>query len=234
MSTTPSLPPSGLPAAVLFDMDGTLVDSEGLWLEAEHVVMGRLGGQWSDADQAHCLGGPLERVADYMIEQSGSPVSSAEVGTMLLDEMEGRLRTSPLAWRPGARALLLECRARGIPTALVSASWHRLIEAVAEQVHEDIRMVAFDAVVAGDHVAQSKPHPEPYLRAAALLAVEPQHCLAIEDSPTGVRSAAAAGCAVAAVPHIAEVHEPGVAIVGTLVGRDLDDLWRAATAARTT
>jgi len=215
------------PAAVLFDMDGTLVDSEGLWLQAEEAVMRGLGASWSSADQAHCLGGPLERVAEYMIDRAGATASVDEVGTMLLDEMEHRLRTSPLMWRPGARELLLECRNAGLPTALVSASWKRLIDAVAEHIHEDLRVPAFDVVVAGDDVEQSKPHPDPYLRAARLLGVHPDACLAIEDSPTGVRSAVAAGCRVVAVPHIAEVREAGVAIIETLAGRTVADLWSA-------
>ena len=225
-------PPSpDRPAAVLFDMDGTLVDSEGLWLQAEEAVMRELGSRWSSADQAHCLGGPVERVAEYMIERSGALVPVDEVGTMLLDEMEHRLRATPLLWRPGARELLLECRASGLPTALVSASWKRLIDAVAEHIQEDLRIAAFDVVVAGDDVQQSKPHPDPYLMAARLLGVHPEDCLAIEDSPTGVRSAAAAGCRVVAVPHIAEVREDGVAIIDTLVDRSLDDLWSATSSA---
>lgn len=225
-------PPSpDTPAAVLFDMDGTLVDSEGLWLQAEEAVMRGLGATWSSADQAHCLGGPLERVAEYMIDRSGATASVDEVGTMLLDEMEHRLRTSPLLWRPGARELLLECRNAGLPTALVSASWKRLIDAVAEHIHEDLRVAAFDVVVAGDDVEQSKPHPDPYLMAARLLGVHPDDCLAIEDSPTGVRSAAAAGCRVVAVPHIAEVREPGVHVIDSLDGRSLEDLWSATSSA---
>ena len=220
------------PAAVLFDMDGTLVDSEGQWLQAEEAVMRNLGGTWTGADQAHCLGGPLERVAEYMIERSGARIAPDEVGTLLLDEMEHRLRISALVWRPGARDLLLESRAAGLPTALVSASWKRLIDAVAQHVHDDLRVTAFDVVVAGDDVEQSKPHPDPYLTAARLLGVDPADCLAIEDSPTGVRSAAAAGCGVVAVPHIAHVSEPGVLVIDSLADRSVEDLWVAASTAR--
>jgi HAD superfamily hydrolase (TIGR01509 family) len=217
-----------LPAAVLFDMDGTLIDSEGLWLDAEIAVMGSLGAGWTEADQAHCLGGPLERVADYMIDRSGSALPSDAVGVMLLDGMEQRLRDSPLSWRPGARALLVACREAGVPTALVSASWNRLIDAVSDKIATDIGTRPFDAVVAGDDVANSKPHPDPYLAAAAALGVDPADCLAVEDSPTGVRSAVAAGCRVVAVPHIAAVDDPGALVVETLSGRGLLDLWRLA------
>ena len=223
---------SDLPSAVLFDMDGTLIDSEGLWLEAEHSVMAQLGGTWSEADQAHCLGGPLERVADYMIERSGSAVASADVGRMLLDEMEGRLRAGRLTWQPGARALLLECREQSIPTALVSASWNRLITAVGEKIEIDLGRPAFDAIIAGDDVVNSKPHPEPYLQAAAALGMAPSECLALEDSPTGVRSAIAAGCRVVAIPHIAELDEAEATVISTLVGQSLAALWQATVVPR--
>ena len=220
--------PVTLPAAVLFDMDGTLIDSEGLWLEAEHVVMDGLGASWTPEDQAYCLGGPLERVADYMISRSGASVTRDEVGQRLLDEMEQRLRSTPLAWQPGARALLLECRQAGVPTALVSASWSRLIDAVSEQVEADLGLTAFDTVVAGDDVTNSKPHPEPYLTAAATLGHAPQSCLALEDSPTGVRAAVAAGCRVIAIPHLADVQIDGAHLVPTLAGSSLADLWARA------
>lgn len=217
-----------LPAAVLFDMDGTLIDSEGLWLDAEIAVMASLGATWQERDQEHCLGGPLERVADYMIERSGADATPEAVGLMLLDAMEQRLREAPLSWRPGARALLVECRSVGVPTALVSASWNRLIDAVNEKITADIGGVAFDAIVAGDDVENSKPHPDPYLTAAAALGAAPRDCLALEDSPTGVRSAADAGCRVVAIPHIAPIDHPGVAVVDSLAGRDLTGLWQAA------
>ena len=217
-----------LPAAVLFDMDGTLIDSEGLWLDAEIAVMTELGSTWSESDQEHCLGGPLERVADYMIERSGAPVTTEAVGGLLLDAMEQRLRDAPLAWRPGAQALLREARDLGLPTALVSASWARLIEAVEHRIDDELGTDAFDVVIAGDDVRNSKPHPEPYLAAAAALGASPADCLALEDSPTGVRSALAAGCRVVAIPHIADVDEPAAHLVGSLEGCSLRDLWHLA------
>ena len=219
---------TGHPEALLFDMDGTLIDSEGLWLDAEVAVMAALGATWQESDQEHCLGGPLERVADYMIERSGADVSPDAVGLMLLDAMEQRLRATPLAWRPGARALLVECRSLGIPTALVSASWNRLIDAVNEKITADLGRTAFDAVVAGDDVVNSKPHPDPYLAAAAALDVDPGSCLALEDSPTGVRSAVAAGCRVVAIPHLAAIDVAGAVPVDSLEGRSVADLWSLA------
>lgn len=214
-----------LPAAVLFDMDGTLIDSEPLWLESEHEVMASLGGSWTDADQAVCLGGPLERVVDYMLERAGSDRPAEDVMVTLLDAMERRLRDTPLAWRPGARHLLVECLAEGVPTALVSASWGRLIRAVASRIDEAVGGIAFAAVVAGDDVQNTKPHPEPYLAAARTLGHAPANCLALEDSLTGVTSAVAAGCRVIAIPHITTIDTPGATAIATLEGETLATLW---------
>jgi HAD superfamily hydrolase (TIGR01509 family) len=220
--------PSALPAAVLFDMDGTLVDTEGHWLDAEVHVMGLLGASWHPEDQVACLGGPLEKVTAHMRIRSGSSLSDHEVGLLLMDAMESRLRSTPPAWQPGARDLLTECRGMGIPTALVSASWARLIRAVADRMEEELTTLPFDVIVAGDDVTYSKPHPEPYVEAARLLGVRPDECLAIEDSPTGVTSARDAGCRVVAVPHIADVAHLGTAVVTSLAGATITSLWHTA------
>lgn len=216
---------SALPSAVLFDMDGTLVDTEGLWLESEIHVMGVLGSDWDHEDQVVCLGGPLERVTAHMRQRSGTLMDDEEIGILLLDQMEMRLRRSPPEWRPGARELLMECRELGVPTALVSASWARLIAAVAHRLADDLGSDPFDVVVAGDDVRNSKPHPEPYRLAAGRLGLTAAVCLAIEDSPTGVMSARDAGCRVVAVPHLADVAHLGTAVTASLAGMSVADLW---------
>lgn len=222
------------PSAVLFDMDGTLIDSEHLWLAAEIDVMTELGSDWNQQDQEHCLGGPLERVADYMVTKSRTQRSSDAVGLLLLNTIEDHMRRAEMMWRPGAREFLRATIDAGIPRALVTASWEVLVDALADRMHSEIGVDPFTCVVAGDHIVNSKPHPEPYLRAAELLGVAPRHCLAVEDSPTGVRSAAAAGCVVVAVPHIAPIPADivGAYEIDSLVGHTPQDLWERALTKR--
>lgn len=215
------------PAAVLFDLDGTLIDSEDLWWEAECRTVATWAGTWTRDDQAHCLGGPLERVTAYMAERTSSPKTPADIGEQLLSTMEALLRSGQLEWRPGALALLNECRRAGVATALVSASYRRLLDAVADAVsgHPGMSHPAFDVTVAGDEVANGKPHPEPYVHAARRLGVDIADCIVIEDSPTGVASGQASGAFVVAVPHIVHVPDaPRRRVVASLEGVSLDDL----------
>jgi len=218
--------------AVLFDLDGTLIDSEGLWWRAECRVVADLGGEWTPADQAHCLGGPLERVAAYMAERTGTSRPPEDIGQELLDHMETLLRQEPLAWRPGARELLAACRVGGVPTGLVSASHRRLLDAVADAIARDVAAEdgrAFDVTVAGDEVDNGKPHPEPYVAAAAMLGVAVDSCVVLEDSPTGVASGQQSGAFVVAVPHIVDIPSaPRRRVVASLEGVTPDDLraWR--------
>lgn len=216
-----------IPAAILFDLDGTLLDSEELWWEAESRTVAAWGGHWTREDQAHCLGGPLERVSAYMAERTGSPLTPVEIGERILATMEALLRAGQLRWRPGALALLTECRSNGVPTALVSASHRSLLDAVADAVAHEPGMPdpAFDVTVAGDEVNESKPHPEPYWTAAEKLGVDIAECVVIEDSPTGVASGQASGAYVIAVPHIVDIPPaPRRIVVGSLEDVRLEDV----------
>lgn len=207
--------------AVLFDMDGTLVETESIWFAAEQRVVAGLGGEWKAEHQELYVGGPLGRMIEHMLRLTGSPTPHEQVHADLLTTMVDLLTEGPVHWMPGAKELVVALRERDVPVALVSASLRPMVDAVL--VHIDREHAAIS--VSGDEAARSKPHPDPYLRAAELLGVDPARCLAVEDSPPGVTSALAAGCTVLAVPSLRPI-EPhsGVHLRASLVGLEVDDL----------
>ena len=222
-----------LPAAVLFDMDGTLLDTEVFWYRAQEDLAQELGFTWTALDQEHCLGGPLERVVDHLIARSSSTRAGDEVGEDLLGRVGSLMRDNPVRWRPGARDLLAQALDLRLPTALVTASDMGLVGTVHDRVAAEFGRSPFDALVTGEVVPHGKPHPAPYLMAADQLGVDPVACLAIEDSPTGARSAWAAGCRVVAVPHISPIpNEVAAHQVDSLVGCSIEGLWAAARGRR--
>jgi len=201
--TPPAPPPLPTLQAVLFDMDGLLVDTEPLWYEVESGVMSSLGGRWREEDQAACLGGTLAATADYMLRGSAGRLPPAEVADRLLVGMAERLRGG-VELRPGARRLLDGLAEAGVRTGLVSSSYRRLVDAVLDQLAE-----AFAVTVAGDEVAHNKPDPEAYLTAAAALGADPATCVVLEDSPTGAAAGVAAGCPTVLVPSVPGLAPPG-------------------------
>lgn len=191
-----------LPAAVLFDMDGLLVDTERTWFAVETEVMTALGCPWGPEHQAALVGGPMEHSAQYMLDLSGrADVSVQEVSRSLLDGMVTHLRRDPVEWMPGARRLLETVRGSGTPRALVSSSARVLVDAVLDALGRE----HFDVTVSGDDVVRTKPEPDPYLLAAELLGVAASACVAIEDSRPGATSARAAGCVTIVVPSVTPV-----------------------------
>ena len=213
-----------LPAAVLWDMDGTLVDTEPYWIAAEHAIVAEHGGQWSDELAHQIVGNPLLVSAEFILANSPVTMSRDELVEALLERVVARV-TERVPWRPGARELLDDLRAHEIPCALVTMSWTSLARAVTESLPEG----SFAVVVTGDRVTHGKPHPEPYLAATAALDVPPERCVAIEDSATGVRSAVAAGVPTIAVPNVVKVPNiPGAVRLPSLAGlraRDLTALF---------
>ncbi|MEV0256130.1 HAD family phosphatase [Streptomyces sp. NPDC050732] len=185
---------------VLLDMDGTLVDTEGFWWDAEVDVFASLGHALDEAWRDVVVGGPMTRSAGFLIEATGADITVAELTVLLNDRFEDRIgRSLPLM--PGAARLLAELAAHEVPMALVSASHRRIIDRVLDSVGAH----HFELTVAGDEVARTKPHPDPYLLAARGLGVDPTRCAVIEDTATGVASAEAAGCRVVAVPSVAPI-----------------------------
>lgn len=206
---------SGLADAVLWDLDGTVIDSEPYWIGAEHEIVALHGGQWSD-ELAHALvGSDLIVSAQFIKDNSPVAWEPERIVDELLTRVIAHVRRH-VPWRPGALELLTALHAHGVPMALVTMSWRRLTDAVLAAPEVD---GLFAAVVTGDEVARGKPHPDPYLAAADRLGVDPERCVAIEDSPTGVRSAVAAGVPTVAVPHVVAVPAtPGVAHLTSLEG----------------
>jgi HAD superfamily hydrolase (TIGR01509 family) len=212
------------PAAVLWDMDGTLVDTEPYWIAEEHQLVERHGGTWT-AEHAKALVGHDLRVSAAYIKQHGDvPLEPDEIVDVLLAGVVARMR-SHVPWRPGAFELLRDLRADGVPCALVTMSWTSLAETFLSAAPAD----SFDVVVTGDRVERGKPHADPYLQAARALGIEPGSCVAIEDSPTGVASAEAAGVPTLAVPHVVPVPAaPGRSCAHSLVEVTVADLGRIA------
>ncbi len=220
------------PAALLWDFDGTLVDSEDSWARAQARLMAGWGMGWSEEDALGVVGQSNLETALVMLRMAGRDLAAAEEIAVLLNEyaLEDMVEVGT-PFRPGARELLLECVDAGVPCALVSATHTGVLTTVLA----DLPVEVFGAVVGGDQVARSKPEPDSYLVAAERLGVRAEDCLALEDSVAGSASAFAAGCVVLGIPYKLELQSgPRRPLVPTLVGLGLDDLvrlWREHRAA---
>lgn len=186
--------------AVLFDMDGLLIDSEPVWFEVEGEVFTRLGATraWTHDDARDLRGNTLAASAAQMVRRGAGTVDAATAAGWLVDGMAAHLR-SHTPFKPGARDLLAALARQSVPTALVSSSYRRLVDTVLDALPP----ATFTVSVAGDEVTRGKPHPEPYQRALDALGVPAQAAVVLEDSSPGARAGAAAGCAVVVVPDLA-------------------------------
>ena len=206
--------PCDLPAAVLWDMDGTLVDTEPYWITAEHELVEEFGGTWTHELAMNLVGNPLLVSAQFILDNSPVDMPAEAVVHRLQGRVVEQVQQA-VPWRPGARELLVACREQGVRCALVTMSWIDLAGAVVRAAGEDL----FEVVVTGDRVTHGKPHPEPYETAARELGVDARDCVALEDSPTGVRSAIAAGVPTLAIPHVVAVPDiPGAVPIASLEG----------------
>jgi len=207
-------------SAILFDMDGTLIDSEPLWLEAEIEIMEELGCNWDQQDQINCLGGPIDKTENYMQDRSNNIKPFGYFTKKLDDVMEQKLSTKSNLI-PNALEIINECKISEIKIALVTASSGRLMRAVLKRFPVGI----FDTTVSYDDVKRSKPNPEPYLLAAKTLGVDITNCVVLEDSLTGVQSGLSAGAQVIGIPHLVKMpSNPNLRVVESLSEINMDRL----------
>ena len=201
------MPTNALPnfySAIFFDMDGLLVDSEPLWLISETQMMAEYGYEWLESDQAACLGGPLDRVGNYMSGLIGGKRDGTSLMLEIIDRMVEKFK-GDLPFMPGAIELIEDLRAHGVPLTLVSASPRSLVDAALS----NFEVNPFVRSISSNDVKVSKPDPEGYLLAATSGGHEISNSLVLEDSLTGVTAAKASGAWVLAVPHIVPIEKGG-------------------------
>jgi len=214
------------PLGVLFDMDGTIIDSEPYWITAEVELVEEYGGTWTQ-EQAYALVGSGLLHSAKILQDAGVALAADEIVMRLSHNVLDQLNKA-IPWRAGARELFREILDAGVPCALVTMSLRMNAEVLSAAIDKELGQKVFQAIVAGDDVADPKPHPEAYLRGAELLGLDPADCVAFEDSGYGAQSALTAGATTIGVPlHIpiseTVVHE----LWDSLEGRGLAEV-RAA------
>lgn len=213
-----------LPAAVLWDMDGTLVNTEPLWMAAETELVESWGGTWTHEDGLTLVGNPM-KVSGQILQDRGVGLSVDEIVDFLNERVAAAV-AEDTPWQAGGRELLAALAAAGVPQALVTSSYLELAEPFARVAG------VFATVVAGDEVERPKPDPQPYLLAAEQLGVDIADCVVVEDSPTGITSGVAAGARVLAVEVFRELPDiEGLNKTGSLVDVSLDDFARIRSGA---
>lgn len=183
---------------VLCDMDGTLVDTEPYWEDAKLSLAARYGVPFS-RDQVAALVGRSMMITVHAMRDAGVPLDDQAILDALVEDVTTRVREH-IPWLPGAQQFLRQMITDDIPCALVTQAWAPVAELIVAASEG-----ALQVVVSGGDVRHPKPHPEPYLLAASRLGVDPTACVAIEDSPSGVESASAAGATVIVLPGIHDI-----------------------------
>ena len=221
--------------AVLFDLDGTLVETEHIWGEALAALAGRLGGRLSPEARAATVGTSMPNALGILYADLGVEVTAEQTieDGVWIEDLMAVLLAEDLQWQPGARDLVTAVRTEGLATALVTTTARRLAAPVLARMRDDVGGDLFDVTVCGDEVAALKPDPTPYLQATEALAVDPARCVVVEDSLVGVAAGLAAGAAVLGVPSLRPLPPaPGLVVRDSLVGVGVRDLADVLTTAR--
>jgi HAD superfamily hydrolase (TIGR01509 family) len=233
MATTRRLPkhrPGTAPSplrAVLFDMDGTLVETEQLWGESMFELAARLGGRMSDEARSRTVGTSMRVAMEILHADIGVTRSEAELqaDAAWVEDRTAELLAEGITWRPGAAELLRAVGAAGLATALVTTTPRALADIVLDSIRNGLGEDPFDLTVCGDEVPARKPDPAPYRQAMTALGVAPGECVVVEDSLAGITAGLAAGAAVLGVPTVQEVPPaPGLTLRDGLVGVGPADL----------
>lgn len=227
MSTGTTDPAVPALRAVLFDMDGTLVQTEHYWGQALHALARRLGGALSEAAREATIGVSMATSMAILAEDLGIERTEEQhrADGIWVEDHTAELMTGGIEWQPGAAELLTEARAAGLATALVTTTPRRMATIVLTSMARDLGVDPFDVTVCGDEVSARKPDPAPYLQAQDALGVGPRECVVIEDSAVGVASGLASGAAVLGVPTVQGLApEPGLTLRDSLAGIGVAEL----------
>jgi len=218
---------TSLPAAVLLDFDGTLVDTEPYWMQGEFDLLGSYGVPWDDERSQQLCGTSKEVSLEVLLGQMAShgvdtsKIDSEEFYEALSQLVIDRIERLGAPWLPGVPALLADLKAHAMPCAVVSSSPAGVLEAGLEKFPDGVISI----VVNGQSVANSKPSPDGYLLAAQLLGVDARDCVVLEDTVSGTAAGRASGAVVIAVPRLYELpDEPGQVVVPNLEGFDVAKL----------
>jgi HAD superfamily hydrolase (TIGR01509 family) len=213
------------PKAVLWDLDGTIIDSEPYWLISEQRLVESFGGEWTEADGLALVGSGLMNAAAFL-NKRGVDLPLEEIVDRMVSEVN-EMVDREIPWRPGARELIRSIHDAGIPQVMVTMSYRSSALAISDALG------VFTDLITGDGVTHPKPHPEPYQLGAAAAGVSPKDCVAFEDSGPGSQSAIAAGCVTIAAPlHIPLPENPEYTLWHSLVGRDVSHVAEVFEARR--
>lgn len=204
-------------------MDGTLIDSEPYWLDAEMSLVQSFGGRWTQEQGLTLVGSGLWDSA-AALQHAGVDLELREIIDRLSADVRARL-VEHVPWRPGAREMIASMLDAGIPTALVTMSFRENALTISEAISREIGREAFSVVVAGDDVTEPKPNPEPYLTAADHLGVDIAHAVAFEDSVFGAASAYSAGALTIGIPLHIEIPDSYIHVRwDSMAGKTLEDI----------